>query len=64
MDEMNRKQMMYQLNESMLRVLSHYVIYDGQVEQYVTKEAASLAERFERFVDEAMLKRPGGGNEP
>lgn len=62
MDEMNRKQMNYQLNESLLHVLSHYVIYDGQVEQYVTEEAALLSERFEHFIDGTLLKRPGASD--
>ena len=62
MDEMNRKQMNYQLNESLLHVLSHYVLYDGQVEQYVTDEAALLSERFAQFVDGTLLKRPGASD--
>lgn len=59
MDPLNQKQMNYQLRKAMISIFSRYLLYDGQLEQYVTREADALTARFDHFVEHDLLKRAG-----
>jgi hypothetical protein len=59
MNERNLKQVQFQLNQALVDIFSRYVIYNGQLEKFSSECAADLAEIFEDFIENDLLKRSG-----
>lgn len=58
MNNLNQKQIAFQLSNAMMEIFTRYVLYNGQVEKFVDEHASELTDQFSHFVDHTLLKRP------